>query len=185
MRRLCAGDTVTERGRAWTVERLELMTRPATPPPVFVAGSGSRSARLAGEIGDGLISVEPDPALVDAFHGSGGRGKPCVAQLQVCLAPTVDDARDVAWQWWPNGVVPPTILTELATPSEFSDVASAIGPTTIGDAIVCATDAGPLIAAIDRFAGAGYDTVYLHQVGPDQARLFDMLVDELLPHYAS
>ena len=44
----------------------------------------------------------------------------------------------------------------------------------IDGTVVCATDAEPIVAAIDRYVGAGFDTVYLHQVGPDQRRLADL-----------
>ncbi len=36
-----------------------------------------------------------------------------------------------------------------------------------------------VIEAIDRYVGAGFDTVYLHQIGPDQGRLHDLLEHEL------
>lgn len=183
VRQLTSGERVDHRGEHWTVERLQLATRPAAAPPILVAASGKRSAQLAGEEGDGLIAVTPDSALVDVFRASGGAGKRCVAQLHVSLAPTLEQARDVAWTWWPNAVVPPAVLSELAQPDEFAVVAGAIGPSTIDTTVICAVDAQPVIDAVDRFAGAGYDTVYLHQVGPDQARLRDVAIAELLPHY--
>jgi coenzyme F420-dependent glucose-6-phosphate dehydrogenase len=183
VRQLCRGDTVNHRG-AFNVERLELMTRPAAPPPIFVASSGKRSAELAGTAGDGMIGVTPDAGLVDVFRGAGGNGKPCLAQLHVSLAVSDEAARDNAWKWWPNAVVPPAILSELATPGEFEQLAAAVGGSTIGDTVVCATGPEPIVAAIDRFVGAGYDTVYLHQVGPDQARLVDLVKSDLLKHYA-
>jgi coenzyme F420-dependent glucose-6-phosphate dehydrogenase len=182
IRKLCAGETVNHRG-TFNVERLELMTRPAAPPPIYVASSGKRSAALAGEQGDGMIGVAPEARLVDVFRGAGGAGKPCRAQLHVALAASYDDARANAWKWWPNGVVPPSILSELATPGEFEQVAEAVGPDKFGDTVVFARDATPIVAAIDRFVGAGYDTVYLHQVGPDQQRLLDLIETDLLPHY--
>jgi G6PDH family F420-dependent oxidoreductase len=184
VRRLCAGETVSAHGD-WIVERLELATRPAVTPPVLVAATGPASARLAGEVGDGLVATAPDATLVSAFHGSGGAGKRCVGQLHVCLGPSLDEARATAWDWWPNAVVPNEVLTELADPAEFAAVARAIGPSTMTDGVVCATDATPVVAAIDRFVGAGYDTVYLHQVGPDQTRLLDVVGHELLAHYGS
>src|SRR5829696_7832844 len=182
IKRLCSGDTVNHRG-AFNVERLELMTLPSAPPPIYAASSGKRSAQLAGKIADGMIGVEPDARLIDVFRGSGGAGKPCLAQLHVSVASSIDDARDTAWKWWPNGVVPPAVLTELATPAEFEQVADAVGPERIGDTVVCADGAEPIVAAIDRFFGAGYDTVYLHQVGPDQRRLLDLVESDLLAHY--
>jgi hypothetical protein len=50
---------------------------------------------------------------------------------------------------------------------------------------VCATDAAPIVHAVDRFVGAGYGTIYLHQVGPDQRRLADLARGELLAHYGA
>jgi len=110
---------------------------------------------------------------------------PVVGQLHISIAADLDAARDNAWRWWPNGVVPPKLLGELAQPDEFEAVAEAIGPAGIDKAVLCTTDAVPVIAAIDRFVGAGFDTVYLHQVGPDQARLAALASNELFAHYAS
>jgi hypothetical protein len=82
------------------------------------------------------------------------------------------------------GAVPPALLGELANPPEFEAITNAVGRSGLADSVLCATDAEPVVAAIDRFVGAGFDTVYLHQVGPDQQRLVDLLEGELLPHYA-
>ena len=55
-------------GHAWTTlgaiahANLRLMVRPAAAPPIHVAAAGTRSATLAGEVGDGLIMVTPDAA---------------------------------------------------------------------------------------------------------------------------
>jgi coenzyme F420-dependent glucose-6-phosphate dehydrogenase len=158
---------------------------PARPPLLHIAASAKLSAALAGRIGDGMIGVTPDARLVEVFQAAGGADKPCLAQLHVSIAETVDAAMDNAWEWWPHGVVPPAVLGEQARPQDFEAIAEAIGRDRIGDTVVCATDAAPVVAAVDRFVGAGFDTVYLHQIGPDQQRLAAMARDELLPHYAA
>lgn len=183
IRQLFAGDKVNHRGEYWSVENLQLMTMPASPPPIFMAAGGKLSAASAGEFGDGLIGVAPDAHQIDVFRGSGGTGKPCLAQLHVSIAPTLEAALDNAWEWWPIGVLPPSVLGELAKPEDFFAVADAIGRDDIGGLVICATDAAPVIEAIDRFAGAGFDTVYLHQVGPDQQRLADLARTDLFPYY--
>ena len=184
MQSLWAGGNVNHRG-TWNVENLQLLTRPARPPLLFVASSGKRSAALAGKIADGMIGVAADRRLVEVFRGSGGAGKPCLGQVHVSIAATMDEAVDNAWNWWPHIVVPPQILGELARLEHFESTAEAIGRARISDMVVCATSAEPVIAAIDAFVAAGYDTVYLHQVGPDQARLAAMATAELLPRYAT
>jgi coenzyme F420-dependent glucose-6-phosphate dehydrogenase len=183
LRELWAGTTVNHRGEYWTIENLQLATRPAVPPPIYVAAAGERGATLAGEIGDGMIGVTADAHLVDVFRGSGGDGKPHIGQLHVSLAATLDRAIDQAWEWWPVAAVPSTVLSELARPRDFESVSELASRDAIHHVVVCAADATPVIAAIDRFVGAGYDRVYLHQVGPNQQRLADVASTELLPHY--
>jgi len=184
IRNLWSGKAVSHRGKSWNVEGLSLLTRPASPPSIYIAASGKRSATVAGQHGEGMIAVTADHQLVDVFRGSGGDQKACVAQLHVSLAGTVDDAVDQAWEWWPHGVVPPMLLGELARPQQFEAATEAIGRSAITDTVVCATDASDVVVAIDRFVGAGFGTVYLHQVGDNQNRLVAMARDELLPHYA-
>jgi hypothetical protein len=99
------------------------------------------------------------------------------------LAATLDEAEAQAARWWPNGAVPPAVLPELARPEHFEAIAAAVGPRSSGASVVCATDAAPIVRAIDRFVAAGYGRVYLHQIGPDQQRLADVAQHELIPHY--
>jgi coenzyme F420-dependent glucose-6-phosphate dehydrogenase len=182
IRALWSGEPVNHDGTHWRVENLTLYERPPVPPRILVAAAGKRSARLAGESGDGMIGVSPDAHLVAVYRGTGGTGS-CVGQVHVSLAATMDDALDNAWTWWPNGAVAPAVLSELARPEHFAAVAASARRESIGDVVVCATDAGPIVAAIDRFIGAGFDTVMLHQIGPDQQRLADLGAGELLGHY--
>ena len=182
IRALWRGGSVNHDGAHWRVENLTLYDRPAAPPPILVAAAGKRSARLAGESADGMIGVTPDARLIAVYRGSGGTGS-CVGQVHVSLAATMDEALDNAWTWWPNGAVAGAVLGELAQPEHFAAVASSARRESIRDTVVCATDAGPIIAAIDRFVGAGFDTVMLHQIGPDQRRLADLGASELLGHY--
>jgi G6PDH family F420-dependent oxidoreductase len=183
LRALWSGHNVNHRGEYWNVENLQLATLPARPTPIYVAASGTRSATLAGEIGDGAIGITPDGKIIERFRGAGGEGKPALAQLHVSLARTMDEAIDNAWRWWPNGAVPAPLLTEIARPKEFEAIADAVGRDAIKATVTCATDAASVVNAIDRFVGAGYDTVYLHQIGPDQQRLADLAARELLAHY--
>jgi coenzyme F420-dependent glucose-6-phosphate dehydrogenase len=184
LRRLAGGEKVNHRGEHFNVESLQLATRPAAPAPIYLAASGKRSAALAGTIGDGLILVTPDAQLVAAYRGAGGTGR-CLGQLHVSIAGSIDEAEDNAWEWWPNGALPPALLPELARPEHFEAAAGSTRRDAIHQGVVCVTDADAVVAAIDRFVGAGCDTVYLHQVGPDQARLADLASAELLPHYGS
>jgi coenzyme F420-dependent glucose-6-phosphate dehydrogenase len=46
---------------------------------------------------------------------------------------------------------------------------------------VCSSDVAPHLDAIRQFVDAGYDHVYIHQVGPDQERFFRFYETTVLP----
>lgn len=70
IRQLWTGQRVTFNGRYYKTDQLKLYDVPPTPPPIMVAASGPKSARLAGEHGDGWITQSgqaTDPKLRGAF----------------------------------------------------------------------------------------------------------------------
>jgi hypothetical protein len=50
----------------------------------------------------------------------------------------------------------------------------------VADAVVCGPDADRHREAIDRFEQAGFDHVYVHQVGPDQEGFMRFCEREIL-----
>jgi G6PDH family F420-dependent oxidoreductase len=178
IRRLFEGEEVSFEGEHVTVEHAQLFTRPSTPPPIWIAASGPRSAKLAGTDADGVIGLTPDPALVSAYTAAGGTG-PRLAQLHVCWAPTVQEARATALRWWPNGGMPPSVLAELSRPSQIADVAELVSEDDVARHVVCGPDPEPIAAENLRFAAAGFTRVYVHQVGPDQQGFLELWTKEL------
>ena len=181
IRRLFGGKNVNHRGTYFTVEHAQLFTLPDEPPPLYLAASGKRSAALAGGIADGLIGVEPSPDVVDAFEANGGSGKPRLAQIHVCVDEDEAAARRTAHRYWPNGALQGTTLTELPRPKEFEEVASLVTEEQVADAVVCGTDVDRHLAKIAEFATAGFDTVYVHGVGPDQETFLRFYAEEVVP----
>ncbi|MFN2606381.1 MAG: TIGR03557 family F420-dependent LLM class oxidoreductase [Acidimicrobiales bacterium] len=181
IRRLWRGKNTTHRGTHFTVEDARIFTRPAEPPPIYLAGGGPRSARLAGRIGDGFIGVAPSATHVDAFEAAGGEGKPRLGQVHVCWATDEAEARRVATEWWAVGALPPALMPELARPRDFEAATSLVGEDEVADAVVCGPDPDRHLAAIAAFATAGFDHVYVHQVGPDQEGFFRFYEAEVLP----
>lgn len=183
IQRLFAGEEVSLEGEHFTVEHARLFSRPEVAPPVWVAASGKRAAKLAGSKADGMIGLTPDPLLVSAYRQAGGTG-PLLAQLHVCWAASDQEARATAIRWWPNGAMPPSALAELSRPSQFEELAGALREESITDAVVCGPDPEAMATALLRFGAVGFDRVYVHQVGPDQAGFLDFwerAVRPLLP----
>jgi coenzyme F420-dependent glucose-6-phosphate dehydrogenase len=179
VRELWAGATVTRTGPHFRAERAQLFTRPDVPPPIVLAAGGARTARLAGERADGVLSAIPDPTVVDAFEAGGGRGKPRLVQLDVCWATDDETARRTAREWWPNGGIPGAVLPELPRPAEFEQLARVLPDDAVDGAVVTGPDPERYVAAIARSVAAGFTTIYLHQVGPDQRGFFEFFGREL------
>jgi hypothetical protein len=77
-----------------------------------------------------------------------------------------------------------TALTELPRPQEFEEVAALVSEDQVAEAVVCGTDVDRHLAAIAEFATAGYDTVHVHGVGPDQETLLRFYAEEVRPRLA-
>lgn len=50
-----------------------------------------------------------------------------------------------------------------------------------GDLLACGPDPEPVVEQIKEFEQAGFDHLYLHQVGPDQEGFFRFWREELKP----
>ncbi len=181
IRGLWGGDIYGHRARYFTVDNARLYSRPAEPPPIFVAAGSSRSAEAAGRFGDGLVGVTPSARLVEAFETAGGLGKPRVAQVHVCWAETEAKARRIAHRWWPVAALQGAVLSDLALPRDFERVAALVREEDVARVVSCGPDAERHLAAIARFAAAGFSRVYVHQIGPDQEGFFRFYEREVLP----
>jgi coenzyme F420-dependent glucose-6-phosphate dehydrogenase len=181
IRRLWTGDVVTQRTPHYTIDRARLFTIPEISPPIAVAASAPASARLAGRAGDALISTAPKPELVEAFRDAGGEDRPVYGQLTVCWGPDEAKTRDEALEWWPNTSVPGEVGVELAEPQHFEEVAELITAEQVGEKVVCGPDPNAIVERIGAFAEAGFDHVFLHQVGPRQEEFLAFAKDQLLP----
>jgi hypothetical protein len=50
--------------------------------------------------------------------------------------------------------------------------------------VICGPDAERHITAIQKYVDAGYQNVYVHQVGPDQEGFLRFYQRQILPHFA-
>jgi coenzyme F420-dependent glucose-6-phosphate dehydrogenase len=179
IRGLWEGGLFSFDGAHYTVDRARIYTLPDEQVPIVVAASGTEAARLAGELGDGLVSTAPKQELVETFLEAGGNG-PRYGQLTVCWAKSEVDARRTALEWWPNAGLKGPLSQELALPSHFEAASSMVTEDEIAEEIPCGPDLDSHPERIQSFADAGFDHVYVHQIGPDQGGFLDVYRDVLV-----
>jgi G6PDH family F420-dependent oxidoreductase len=180
MRELWKGELVSFEGDYYTVDRARIYTAPPEELPIAVAASAGKAATLAGEIGDALVSTAPDREVVQAYEEAGGTG-PRYGQVTVCWAESVEEARRTALEVWPNAGLEGPLSQELPLPSHFEAAAAMVTEDAIAESVACGPDLDEHLAKIEAFAEAGFDHVYVHQVGPDQAGFMEAYADGVLP----
>jgi len=167
MRRLWEGETVSHHGTHYTLENARIYSCPETPPPIAVSAFGDRSLGLAARIGDGLVTVSPDGDMVRSYREQGGRG-PVLGAVKVCWDTDEARAKKLAHEVWATECLPGQLNQELAMPTFFESAASLVTEEMVADKVVCGPDPERHVAAIQQYLDAGFDQVYVNQVGPDQ-----------------
>jgi coenzyme F420-dependent glucose-6-phosphate dehydrogenase len=167
MRQLWEGGYQTFRGDYYDVDHARIYTLPEEPIPIAVAAAQPNAAELAGRLGDALVSTAPDAEVTAGYRDAGGDG-PRYGQVTVCWHEDEAQARRTALEIWPNAGAPGRLSQELPLPSDFESVAELVTEEQIAEQVVCGPDPEPYLAAIRRYAEAGFDHVYIHQVGADQ-----------------
>jgi hypothetical protein len=77
------------------------------------------------------------------------------------------------------------LSTELAIPEQFQQAAEMVKEEDVAKEVVCGADPVRHIEKIQEYVDAGYDHVYVHQVGPDQEGMLRFYEREILPHFAN
>ncbi len=183
IRELWTGEWIEYYGLYYTITNARLYTLPDEPPPIYLAASGPRSAELAGQIGDGFVSTSPQQSLVQTFEQAGGAGKPRYGQVTVCYAESEAQARRIAYEHWPTSALKGQLGQELALPQYFQQAVATLREEDVATVVTCGPDPERHVAAIQKFVDAGYDHVFVHQVGPDQEGFFTFYEREVLPRF--
>jgi len=181
IRALWEGELVNHDGPHYRVEGARLYSIPDTPPPVFVAASGSESASLAAEVGDGFIGTSPDGELVQAFREGAPDGARAYAEVGVCWSGNPEEGLRTALERWPNQGLPGALSAELALPAHFEQATELVRIDDLRNTVVVGPDVDPYIERVRTYEEAGYDGVWFHQIGTDQEGFATFAERELLP----
>lgn len=178
---LLAGTMTNYRGKYFLLDNAKLYDRPEKKVPIVIASGGPMASRLAARKADGLIAVEADTKLTDAYTEAGGKG-PRIAEVALCWDNNEQRAIETAhrlfrWAflggWAVNGELPDT--------KGFGGASQHVTKETVASRMVCGADVGRHVEAVKKFVDTGYDHIILLQVGPDQEGFFKAFEAELAP----
>jgi G6PDH family F420-dependent oxidoreductase len=185
IRLLWRGGMRDHRGRYYRVENARVYTLPERPPDIVVSGFGRKSIELAGRAGDGYCSTRPDPGMVRRFRAAGGEGKRTQAGTKVCWGPDEAECRARVHRLWPNERLPGELSQILPTPSHFEQASSLVSEDMLAASVPCGPDLERHAAALQAFADAGFDELYIQQIGGADEAFFETYAREVLPRFAA
>lgn len=180
IRRLWSGEVVSHRGTHYRVERARLYSLPEQLPSILVSGFGPKSIRLAAEMGDGYVNTSPDAQMLERYRAQGGTG-PSHGGLKVCWAESAEAGARTAHRLWANSGLPGELAQVLPTPEHFMQASALVTEEMTASSLPTGPDPEVHAAAIQEYVDAGYDEVYVSQIGPEQDGFFDFYAREVLP----
>ena len=185
-----AGKDVKHSGEFYKLESTRLWTMPDAAPEILVATSGPVTAKRAGKVADGFITVEaPRERLELLFNrfaqGAREAGKdaatmPMVLQLHLSWASTDAEAMANALREWPNGGMR-FPKGDIRSPFELEQMAKLVRPEDFEGRMVIDADPDVHRAYIQKFVDLGFDRIYLHNVGRNQREWIDVFSRDVLP----
>ncbi|MEU5086451.1 LLM class F420-dependent oxidoreductase [Streptomyces sp. NPDC021356] len=181
MRRLFTGEEVDHHGTYYTVENARLYTVPEEPVPIDVSGFGPKATSLAARVGDGYITMMPDEEMVTQYRKGGGGAKLVSGGTKVCFGADREECVRTVHELWYNEQLPGEMGQVLPTPRHFEQLEPLVTEDMVRQNVVCGDDADQHVATLREFADAGFDRVYVNQIGADQRGFFDFYRTKVLP----
>ena len=133
---------------------------------------------------DGLVTinhpVDVRRDLVAADRDAGGAG-PLSLQVHLSWAPTRDESEAIALDQWRTNVFTEPVNWDTETPEAFDVMAEHVGIEGVRRSVEVSEDLGWHRDRIAELASVGFDDVYLHFVGQEQAGFIDAFGDHVLP----
>jgi G6PDH family F420-dependent oxidoreductase len=179
IRQLLSGSLITHAGRHYTVDTARLYSVPDQPPPIYMSGFGEKAVQVAARIADGYMSVQPNRDFVRIYREAGGGDRPVQGGLKVCWSQDEAQARKTMHRLWPTDVIPGEAAQLLPLPRHFGQVAELVSEDMV--AAPCGPDPDAHLAGVHSFTEAGFDEVYIGQVGGEAEGFFEFYAGQVLP----
>ncbi|MDA4134199.1 MAG: TIGR03557 family F420-dependent LLM class oxidoreductase [Thaumarchaeota archaeon] len=193
IRLLWTKEFVTFNGEYYKLNRANLYDKPQIPIPIHLSAFGPRSAELAGELGDGLMTVGPMdptkarevlfPAVERGARLSGRRLDDVEKSIVLGLGFDHDREKAIdALLPWRGSMLPEYADSEVHDPRVIEENGNRVGRDSIEKHMVIATSAEDVISAVERHVELGFDHIGLALSG-DLPAFLDAAKREVLPYF--
>jgi G6PDH family F420-dependent oxidoreductase len=172
VRALHTGELVDHRGEFFQVDSARIWDLPEQGVEIGLAVAGERAVEALAPLGDHLIGVEPEAALVDNWNAVDGapqigRQARAIGQIPICWDPDEDTAVKRAheqFRWFGGGW---PVNADLPTPAGFAAASQFVRPEDVAESIPCGPDLDRVVDAVSAYWKAGFTDIAVVQVGDD------------------
>jgi coenzyme F420-dependent glucose-6-phosphate dehydrogenase len=188
MRRLLDGEKLTYHGEYYQTDRAKLYSPPLGPVPILMAAGGPKSATLAGQMAQGVITSVKEPAettekVIEPLRTAAaekGRPDPVILATRWSLfAADEDEAWEALFSW--RGLRAPGRL-EAVDPKTLRERADGLPREEVLGSYSMVSSAEEVIETYRPLVDdLGADIVTFQMASLDQPGLIDFLGAEVLP----
>jgi len=100
--------------------------------------------------------------------------------FKVSWAPSEDEGVQIAHRLWPNSGLPGELSQVLPSPKHFEQASQLVTPDAVRSAVACGPDPAKQAEQLRAYEQAGFDEVYVANIGPHYAELIDLYRKEFL-----
>ncbi|MEM3857471.1 MAG: TIGR03557 family F420-dependent LLM class oxidoreductase [Thermoprotei archaeon] len=192
IRKLWTEDFVTFKGKYYTLNSANIYDKPAPPPSIYVAAAGAKSARLAGEMGDALMTVPARPETYGALfdhvrEGCKSSGKefekmPKMIEVFIGYDKDYDDALAHLARW-KTVLIPDVFAKPVSDPRILEQEAAEVDPKLLTDvqATVC-TSVDDVVSAAEKYIKLGFNEIQIHSCSRDEQGFLNEFGAKGLPY---
>lgn len=193
IRKLWTGDWVDFKGNYYWLRDSKLYTKPSNHIPLYLAGIGKQSARLAGEESDGFVTNELDigvirdklfPALKEGATIS-GKDYSSLEKILFLPASYHEDKQKAleSIRFWRGAMIKAFFDVDVHDPRKIQENGQIIGDDTLEKMFLVISTAEEGIEKLKKYIELGFTEIVLTNSSPNRNELVELISEKISPYY--
>ena len=193
IRKLWTGDWVDFKGNYYWVRDSKLYTKPSNHIPLYLAGIGKQSARLAGEEAEGFVTNELDvevireklfPALKKGAMNS-GKDYNSLEKILFLPASYHEDKQKAleSIRFWRGAMIKAFFDVDVHDPRKIQENGQIIGDDTLEKKFLVISTEEEAIEKLNKYIELGFTEIVLTNSSPNRNELVELISEKISPYY--
>jgi coenzyme F420-dependent glucose-6-phosphate dehydrogenase len=193
IKKLWTEEWVDFKGIYYRVKDSKLYTKPPKPIPLYISGLGERTARLAGEEGDGFVTNElnieviRNKLLPAVEKGARESEKDYDSLDKILFIPTsYDEDKQKALEsirFWRGAMIKAFFDVDVHDPRKIEESAQIVGDDTLEKMLLVISNAEEGIKKLQNYIELGFTEIVLTNSSPKRDKLVKLVAEEIIPHF--